>query len=127
MMCHKCEEHVRKALEALPEVEEAVPDHETGKAVLRLNTDIADRKLKEAVQEAGYEMEEKGMKQTIKIQGMMCTKCEAHVKKALEALPEVNEAVPSHEADEAVLDLNSEVSADVLKKAVEEAGYEYIG
>ena len=127
MMCHKCEEHVRKALEALPEVEEAVPDHETGKAVLRLNTDIADRKLKEAVQEAGYEMEEKGMKQTIKIQGMMCTKCEAHVKKALEALPEVNEAVPSHEADEAVLDLNSEVPADVLKKAVEEAGYEYIG
>jgi Cu2+-exporting ATPase len=58
---------------------------------------------------------------------MMCTKCEAHVKKALEALPQIDQAVPSHEADEAVLELNAEVSADELRKAVEEAGYELVG
>ncbi len=67
-----------------------------------------------------------GMTKTIQIKGMMCTNCEAHVKKALEALPEVDSAVPSHEADEAVLQLNAEVADDVLRQAVEEAGYEFV-
>ena len=63
------------------------------------------------------------MKKTLKIEGMMCTHCEARVKKALEALPEVSEAAVCHEAGTAVVTLKSEVSGDKLKKAVEEQDY----
>ena len=67
--------------------------------------------------------ETKPMEKTIKIEGMMCPHCEMHVKKALEALPQVDEATPSHETGTAVLRLNADVADDVLKKAVEDAGY----
>ncbi len=64
------------------------------------------------------------MEKTLEITGMMCGHCEARVKKALEALPEVEEAVVSHEKGNAVVKLSGEVSDDVLKKAVEEQDYE---
>ena len=83
--------------------------------------------MAEPIEQASYEMEEEKMQKTIKINGMMCTKCEAHVKKALEELPEIDQATPSHEADEAVLQLNAEVSEEAIRKAVEEAGYELVG
>lgn len=63
------------------------------------------------------------MKKTIVIEGMMCGHCEASVKKCLEALPEVTEAVVSHEKGTAEVMLNAEVSDDTLKKAVEERDY----
>lgn len=52
---------------------------------------------------------------------------EARVKKALEALPEVDEAVVSHEAGTAIVTLNAEVADDVLKKAVEDQDYPVTG
>ena len=67
------------------------------------------------------------MKQTLKIEGMMCGHCEARVKKALEALPEVTEAVVSHEAGTAIVTLNADVADDVLKKAVEDQDYPATG
>ena len=67
------------------------------------------------------------MEKTMKIEGMMCAHCEARVKKCLEALPQVDEAVVSHEQGTAVLRLNADVSDDVLKKAVEDQGYEVVG
>ena len=67
--------------------------------------------------------EEKTMKKTMKIEGMMCGHCEAAVKKALEALPQVDEAVVSHEAGTAELTLNAEITDDVLKKTVEDKDY----
>lgn len=63
------------------------------------------------------------MKKTLKIEGMMCGHCEARVKKALEAVPQVDEAVVSHEAGTAVVTLNSEVDSSVLKSAVEAQDY----
>lgn len=68
-------------------------------------------------------MEDKTMQKTMKIEGMMCGHCEARVKKCLEALQEVSEAVVSHEAGTAVVTLEGEVSDEVLKKAVEEQDY----
>ena len=59
----------------------------------------------------------------MKIEGMMCGHCEATVKKALEALPEVTSAEVSHEAGTAVVTLNSEISNEVLKKTVEDKDY----
>ena len=63
------------------------------------------------------------MTKTMKIEGMMCGHCEARVKKCLEALEQVSEAVVSHEAGTAVVTLNAEVGDDVLKKTVEEQDY----
>ncbi|MGN0343075.1 MAG: heavy metal translocating P-type ATPase [Roseburia sp.] len=67
--------------------------------------------------------EEKNMTKTMKIQGMMCGHCEATVKKALEALPQVDEAAVSHEDGTAVVTLNSEIADDVLKETVEAKDY----
>ena len=68
-------------------------------------------------------MEETTMEKTMKIEGMMCCHCEARVKKVLEKLPEVDEAVVSHEAGTAVVKLNADVANDVLKQVVEEQDY----
>lgn len=54
---------------------------------------------------------------------MMCGHCEAAVKKALEALPQVDEAVVSHETGTAELTLNAEIADDVLEKTVEDKDY----
>ena len=67
------------------------------------------------------------MEKTMKIEGMMCGHCEAAVKKALEALPQVDEAVVSHEAGTAIVTLNAEVDDEVLKKAVEAQDYPVTG
>ena len=86
---------------------------------LRLNfIDIRNEKKN---QKENHEMEK-----TLKIEGMMCGHCEAHVKKALEAIPEVTEAVVSHEKGSAVITLSKEVPDEMLKKAVEEEGYKVL-
>ena len=67
------------------------------------------------------------MEKTMKINGMMCGHCSGRVKKVLEALPEVDEAIVSHENGTAILTLNAEISDEVLKKIVEDQGYEVVG
>ena len=69
------------------------------------------------------EKETNTMEKTMKITGMMCGHCEATVKKALEALEQVDEAIVSHEEGTAVVKLNSDLSNDVLKKTVEDKDY----
>lgn len=71
--------------------------------------------------------EEQKMTAEVKIKGMMCPHCEAHVKKALEALDGVESAAPDKDAGNAVLTLSQAVSVDAVKAAVEEAGYEFLG
>ena len=66
------------------------------------------------------------MTKTMKIEGMMCGHCEARVKKCLEALAEVSEAVVSHEEGTAVVTCTGEVSDAVLTKAIEEQDYKVI-
>lgn len=67
------------------------------------------------------------MTKTMKIEGMMCGHCEATVKKALEALEQVETAEVSHEAGTAVVTLKSDISDDVLKKTVEDKDYKVLG
>ena len=71
--------------------------------------------------------EDNAMKKTLHVEGMMCGHCEARVKKALEALPAVDEAVVSHETGTAIVTLNAEVSDADLKKAVEDQDYKVTG
>lgn len=93
---------------------------------LRLNlVDIRstkrDRKIK-----THNKKEKKKMEKILKIEGMMCPHCEARVKKVLEELEGVEEAVVSHENDSAVVILSSEVSDEKLKAAVEAQGYKVL-
>ena len=85
-----------------------------------------DKKLKAKKEKKRSKKEDKTMKKIMHIEGMMCGHCEAAVKKALEALPQVDEAVVSHEAGTAELTLNAEIADDVLKKTVEDKDYTVI-
>lgn len=85
---------------------------------LRLNlTDIYDKNKRYRIKE------DKVMTKTMKIEGMMCGHCEARVKKSLEALDQVQEAVVSHETGTAVVTLKADVDDSVLKKTVENQDY----
>ncbi len=69
------------------------------------------------------EKETKTMEKTLKIEGMMCGHCEAHVKKALEGLDAVAQVVVSHESGTAIVTLTGEISEDVLRQTVADQGY----
>jgi len=83
-----------------------------------------DKKIKQP--ETAEIMEEKPMTKTMHIDGMMCMHCEARVKKTLEALEGVSEAVVSHDAGTAVVTLTADVANDVLKAAVEAQDYKVL-
>ena len=99
-----------------------------------------DKKLKKAAKIGTVEMADEGstiknnekkkeettMEKTMKIEGMLCGHCEAAVKKALEALDGVEEAIVSHEAGTAVVKMSHEVADDVLTKAVEDKDYKVV-
>ena len=70
--------------------------------------------------------EELTMTKTMKINGMMCGHCEARVKKTLESLEQVTEAVVSHETGTAVVTLSAEISNEELKKVIEDQDYEVV-
>ena len=82
---------------------------------------------KKAVKDKIEQKEDKNMTETIKVEGMMCGNCEKHVKNALEALDGVTSAEVSRTSGQAVLTLSQAVDEAVLKKAVEDAGYQFTG
>lgn len=90
---------------------------------LRLNFFNLYKQSKQKIKPYKGVQEEFIMKKTLKVEGMMCGHCEAHVKSALEALDGVTEANVSHESGTAVVTLSKEVADDTLKAAVEAEGY----
>ena len=102
-------------------------DHKTASPAAAPVQSAAENNKKSDVEAPEVKTEDNTMKKTLKVEGMMCGHCEARVKKALEALPEVAEAVVSHEAGTAIVTLNAEVADDVLKNAVEAQDYKVTG
>ncbi len=102
-------------------------DHKTASPAAAPVQSAAENNKKADAEAPEVKTEDNTMKKTLKVEGMMCGHCEARVKKALEALPEVDEAVVSHEAGTAIVTLNAEVSDDVLKNAVEAQDYKVTG
>ena len=102
-------------------------DHKTASPAAAPVQSAAENNKKSDVEAPEVKTEDNTMKKTLKVEGMMCGHCEARVKKALEALPEVDEAVVSHEAGTAIVTLNAEVADDVLKNAVEAQDYKVTG
>ena len=86
-----------------------------------------NKKRSETVKVCEQKKGDNNMKKTMKIEGMMCPHCSGRVKKCLEALAEVEAAEVSHENGTAVVTLNADVADDVLKKTVEDAGYDVKG
>lgn len=89
----------------------------------------SSRKNKNRNIENSSQQESKGvsMTKTLKIEGMMCSHCEAHIKGALEKIDGVTSAVTSHEKGSAVIELSKDVPEELFKAAVTEAGYKYLG
>lgn len=85
-----------------------------------------DNEIKNKVSDNSlFAKENKEMK--IKVNGMMCAHCEAHVKKALEAIDGIESAAASHEENLVTITNSKDVDEDLIKAAVTEAGYEYAG
>lgn len=134
MMCENCERHVKKALEALPFIESATADHTKGTAIITYSSQPDEAAIRDALAKADYEYkeivfpkEEREMKETVKIEGMMCSHCEMAVKKALEALDGVEKAEVSHVTGTAVLTMVKAVPEAEIKKAVEDKDYKFVG
>ena len=86
-----------------------------------------DKPLKHKSNKTQHKEETTTMEKTMNIEGMMCGHCEARVKKALEALPEVSAADVSHEKGTAVVTLSAPLADEALKKAVEDQDYKVLG
>ena len=103
-------------------------DHKTASpAAAQTQPAVENTTKKEDAPASEVKTEGTTMKKTLKVEGMMCGHCEARVKKALEAIPGVAEAVASHTDGTAVVTLTQDVSDDVLKKAVEDQDYKVTG
>lgn len=134
MMCENCENHVKKARESLPFITGARADHKTGRVSITYSSQPDEAALKQVLAKADYEYkgilfpkEETNMKETVKIEGMMCNHCEMTVKKALEALDGVEKADVSHTKGTAVLTLDKAVADGDIKKAIEDKDYTFKG
>ncbi len=92
--------------------------------LVRIRPKHSEKQLQQTVTtEKITEKETDEMKVKMNIEGMMCEHCEARVKSALEALPQVNAAEVSHKKNSAKVTLNEDVPFDTLKEAVEAQGY----
>lgn len=134
MMCENCENHVKKALESLSFITGAQADHKTGRVSITYSSQPDEAAMKQVLAKADYEYkgilfpkEETNMKETVKIEGMMCNHCEMTVKKALEALDGVEKADVSHTKGTAVLTLDKAVADGDIKKAIEDKDYTFKG
>ena len=99
----------------------------------KMHDSSKDKKIKNSVVLENIQVqnttkqEEITMKKTMKIEGMMCGHCEATVKKALESIDGVTEAVVSHESGTAVVSMTTEISDEVLTQTIEDKDYKVTG
>lgn len=143
MMCAHCEGRVKKALEALEGITEAVADHVTGTVKVQETTAVDEELIRAAITKAGYEYlgavasqnevavspaQESSIREiTLHVKGMMCAHCEARVKKNLESVDGIEEAAADHTTGKVLVKENRDVPENDLKAAVLKAGYEFEG
>jgi len=134
MMCAHCEATVKKACEAVEGVRRAKADHTNGRVSIEMDAGVDLNAVRDAIRKAGYQpldqkekKEESKMKKILNVEGMMCSHCEATVKKALEAVDGVESASADHEKNTAVAVLSKPVDDEILKSAVEAKDYKVTG
>lgn len=127
MMCSHCENRVEQALLKTGKVEDPRADHETGTVRFK-NLSATAEEIKQAVEDAGYTVKgDRDMEKKIIVEGMSCGHCSAAVEKALKELDGVKDVKVSLEDKTATVDSERDVPEAELKKAVEDAGYDYRG
>ena len=89
----------------------------------KLHDSSHDKRITTELDDAPSETNEK----TVSVKGMMCGHCEARVKKALEDINGIDEAIVSHEKGTAIISLSSDVSDKTIRKAIQDAGYKFLG
>ena len=141
MQCAHCTAAAEAALKKVPGVTAAEADLQTQKIAVCTGNKVTDEQLMQAVRGAGYEAlwikrqkseadalpniekgEEETMKQIVNIEGMMCEHCAKHVEQALSAVENVEKVKVELKKKRAVV--KGDVSAEAIKAAVREAGYE---
>ena len=132
MSCAHCEDRLCQAVKKIDGVLDAQADHMTNCLTVRYAKKPDMAVVRSVIEQTGYscdtkaskeKTEDKTMEKRIGIEGMMCTHCEAAVRKALESLSGVEKAEVSKDRKEAVVVLSKEVDDTKLKKAIEDAGY----
>ncbi len=133
MSCVHCKAAVEKALSAVSGVKSIKVDLPQGCAYVSCDGTVQDDALMAAVKEAGYDPVEikdferrRLMKKVLVIEGMSCMHCKARVEKALKAVSGVSDASVDLEKKTAVVTSDTSLDGSVLKKAVEDAGYEVL-
>jgi len=125
MHCASCVSAVEKSLCRLDGVDEASVNLATETAAVSYDTkEVNDEKLKEAVEAAGYSLEEEELQtRTLKIEGMHCASCVNSVQTMLEQLEEVQEASVNLATETAKVTYRGNLTLDDFEKAIEKAGY----
>lgn len=95
--------------------------------LIKVHNGKKDKYVKNPVKEIIINQKKENNEMQITVKGMMCAHCEAHVKKALEAIDGIESAVPSHEENLVTITTSKDVDEEEIKKAVIDAGYEYEG
>ena len=121
MTCASCVTRVEKALMTLSGVRNASVNLATEKATVMVNSSVAPDALAAAVRKAGYDVVSRTLE--LQIEGMTCASCVSRVEKALLKVPGVFSAAVNLATEKATVSALSTVSTDVLRTAVEKAGY----
>ena len=124
MMCEKCEQHVTEALKTLPGVLDVKADHKQGLVTLKTGSTVNQDAMTEVIRKAGYEVMDNTAEKILKVEGMMCEKCEMHVEKALKDLEGVVSAKADHVKGEVRVKVREAVAKEKMEKAIIEAGYD---
>lgn len=116
------EDSQREAVQEAVEVEPEISSEPEESQEAQENTNKVDTNKDNINKEKG----DNTMERVMKIEGMMCGHCEARVKKTLEGLAQVDEAIVSHEKGEAIVKLNADISDAELTKAIEDQDYKVV-
>ena len=126
MMCPHCEATVKKAVEAIEGVNTASASYEKENVIIKLSKAVDLELIKKAIIEAGYPiLEEK--EYTIKVGDMMCHHCENAVMNALNNIDGIHDTKANFETGSVIFKSERTPDFELIKKAIEEEGYEYLG
>ena len=127
MTCVMCAKAVEKSLQEVPGVVRA--EVNLGREVAFVDMDNTKAKLidlEKAIIEAGYQVQDE--KVTIRVGGMTCVMCSRTIEESLRALPGVVQATVNLGAEKVQVSYNPGLTGiGDMRKAIEEAGYQYLG
>ncbi|UXM94154.1 heavy metal translocating P-type ATPase [Bartonella sp. HY329] len=122
MTCASCVRHVEKAISKLPDIDEVSVNLATNMATVKSHQKPDIAAIKNAVEKAGYNIDEKTL--DFDIEGMTCASCVRHVEKAFKNTAGVRDASVNLATNRAhIIYIGDDNAITSMEKAVEKAGY----